>query len=133
MQVNPHYDDLVGEITQFFKKSISVAEIAGIASDRMIIDPGLGFGKTVEHNLELLNCLDQFKVLRKPILVGASRKAFIGHVLDLPVAERLEGSLASAVVAVMKGASILRVHDVKETVRAVKLAHSIIYPERGKR
>lgn len=133
MQIDPRYDDLVGEVIKFFQKSISIAEFAGIASDLMIIDPGIGFGKTVEHNLELLRSLDQFKVLRKPILVGASRKAFIGHVLGLPVGERLEGSLASAVVAVTKGASILRVHDVKETVRAVKTAQAIIYPERGKR
>lgn len=131
MQIDPRYDDLVGEIIQFFRQSIAIAESAGIAS--MIIDPGIGFGKTLEHNLELLRCLDRFKVLDKPILVGASRKGFIGQVLDLPVEERLEGSLASAVVAVTKGARILRVHDVKETVRAVKTAQAIIYPEREKR
>lgn len=131
MQIDPRYDDLIGEIIQFFQNSIAIAESAGIAS--MILDPGIGFGKTVEHNLELLRCLGRFKILGKPILVGASRKGFIGQVLDLPVEERLEGSLASAVVAVTNGARILRVHDVKETVRAVKTAQAIIYPEREKR
>lgn len=133
MQIAPRYHDLMGEITRFFQYSIAIAESAGIAPDRIIIDPGIGFGKTVEHNLELLRRLDRFKILDKPILVGASRKGFIGHVLDLSVDERLEGSLASAVLAVANGAGILRVHDVKETVRAVKMARAIIAPEREKK
>lgn len=133
MQDNPQYQDLIGEIIQYLKRSIAIAESAGIASDRMIIDPGVGFGKTVEHNLELLRRLDEFKVLNKPLLLGVSRKAFIGNVLGLPVDERLEGSLAAAVIGVMKGVRILRVHDVKETVRAVKMAQVIMNSERGER
>jgi dihydropteroate synthase len=125
MQENPRYDDVIGEIAAFLGKSVALAEAAGIAPDRIAVDPGIGFGKTVGHNLEILRNLDGLKKLRKPILLGASRKSFIGHVLDLPAEERLEGSLAAAVIGVQKGASILRVHDVKETARAVRLAQAV--------
>ena len=128
MQDCTHYEDLVGEITQYLKRSITIAELAGIT--RIIIDPGIGFGKTTQQNLELLRRLDEFKVLNKPVLLGVSRKAFIGSVLNLPEGERLEGSLAAAVIGVMRGARILRVHDVKETVRAVKMAQAIMDWER---
>lgn len=132
MQENPHYDDVVREISAYLQKSIAVAEEAGIAPDRIAIDPGIGFGKTTEHNLEILRSLDHFKRLNKPILLGASRKSFIGNVLDLPAEERLEGSLVAAVIGVQKGASILRVHDVKETVRAIKMAQAVLNrKERG--
>lgn len=130
MQSDLHYDDLISEVIQYLKKSLAIAETAGIAPDHMIIDPGIGFGKSVEQNLELIRRLDRFKVLNKPILLGLSRKAFIGNVLNLPVEERLEGSISAAVIGVINGARVLRVHDVKETVRAVKMAQAIIYPGR---
>lgn len=126
MQEDLYYDDCVGEIKQFLEQGIETAVSAGIASDRIWVDPGIGFGKTVEHNLEILAHLDSFTLLQKPILLGTSRKSFIGKILDLPVAERLEGSLATAVVGIMKGAQILRVHDVQETYRAVKIAGDIL-------
>jgi dihydropteroate synthase len=126
MQKDPHYDDCVGEIKTFLEQGIRTAEAAGIASDRIWVDPGIGFGKTVRHNLEILANLDALTSLQKPILLGTSRKSFIGKMLDLPVAERLEGSLATAVIGVVKGAQILRVHDVQETCRAVKIASEIL-------
>jgi len=126
MQEDLHYDDCVGEVKQFLEQGIQTAESAGIASDRIWVDPGIGFGKTVQQNLEILAHLNSFASLQKPLLLGTSRKSFIGKILDLPVAERLEGSLATAVVGVMKGARILRVHDVQETCRAVKIASEIL-------
>ena len=126
MQEDIHYDDCVGEIKQFLEQGIQTAESAGIASDRIWVDPGIGFGKTVKHNLEILAHLDSFTSLQKPILLGTSRKSFIGKILDLPVAERLEGSLATAVIGIMKGTRILRVHDVQETCRAIKIAGEIL-------
>jgi dihydropteroate synthase len=126
MQEDLHYDDCVGEIKQFLEQGIQTAESAGIASDRIWVDPGIGFGKTVKQNLEILAHLDSLATLQKPILLGTSRKSFIGKILDLPVAERLEGSLATAVIGIMKGAQILRVHDVQETSRAVKIATEIL-------
>jgi dihydropteroate synthase len=126
MQEDLHYDDCLGEIKQFLEQGIRTAESAGIASDRIWVDPGIGFGKTVKHNLEILGNLDFFASLQKPILLGTSRKSFIGKILDLSVADRLEGSLATAVIGVMKGARILRVHDVEETYRAVKIASEIL-------
>jgi len=126
MQEDLHYDDCVGEVKKFLEQGIQTAESAGIASDRIWVDPGIGFGKTVGQNLEILAHLNSFTSLQKPLLLGTSRKSFIGKILDLPVAERLEGSLATAVVGFMKGARILRVHDVQETCRAVKIASEIL-------
>ncbi len=131
MQENLHYDDCVGEIKQFLEQGIQTAESAGISSDRIWVDPGIGFGKTVEHNLEILAHLDSFASLQKPLLLGTSRKSFIGKILDLPVAERLEGSLATAVIGMIKGARILRVHDVRETYRTVKLISEILKVQYG--
>ncbi len=129
MQENIHYEDCIGEIKHFLEKGIQVAETAGISPDRIWVDPGIGFGKTVEHNLEILARLKAFLTLNKPLMLGASRKSFIGKLLDLPVAERLEGSLATAVIGVMHGARILRVHDVQETVRAVNMAYETLKHE----
>ena len=126
MQDDIEYEDCIGEIKQFLEQGIRTAEAAGIASSRIWVDPGIGFGKGVKHNLEILANLDSFASLQKPILLGTSRKSFIGKILDLPVAERLEGSLAAAVMAMSKGAGILRVHDVQETYRAVKIASEIL-------
>ncbi|PIQ95854.1 MAG: dihydropteroate synthase [Nitrospinae bacterium CG11_big_fil_rev_8_21_14_0_20_56_8] len=126
MQVRPCYDDLLGEIRAFLAESIARAEKAGISPGRIIIDPGIGFGKTPEHNLKLINRLGMLKDLGKPILLGVSRKSFIGQILNLPVEEREEGSLASGIVGILRGASILRVHDVQSTARALRMVRAII-------
>jgi len=125
MQENPEYEDVVDEIYDYLYDKAYKAMEAGIGEDKIIVDPGIGFGKKLEHNLMILDKLSEFKSLGHPGLVGSSRKSFIGKILDLPVEERLEGSLAAAVCSVLNGADILRVHDVKETVRAVKIAKSI--------
>ncbi len=125
MQAAPHYDDLLGEVRERLGAAVAAAEAAGVAPEAICVDPGIGFGKTVAHNLTLLKRLDGLAPLRKPILVGPSRKSFIGAVLDLPPAERLEGTLAACVAAVQAGAHILRVHDVGAVRRAVRVAEAI--------
>lgn len=122
MQKNPAYGEVVGDIVDFFQERMRLLADQGIDPLQVVLDPGIGFGKTLEHNLELIRRLDELAALARPLLVGISRKSFIGQILDLPAEERLEGSLASEVVAVMKGAGILRVHDVKATVRACRVA-----------
>lgn len=121
MQKNPQYKNVVDEIYNFFVKRIKYATANGIADDKIIIDPGIGFGKKFEHNLTILKNLAIFTSLNKPLLVGISRKSFIGKILDVDVQERLEGSLSANIVAVLNGANILRVHDVLATVRAIKV------------
>lgn len=112
MQINIHYDCVIKEIYDFFQKRIEFATNHGIAREQIILDPGIGFGKHLQHNLKILNNLHEFKSLGLPILVGTSRKAFIGQLLDRPVDDRMEGTLASIAAALYKGASIVRVHDV---------------------
>lgn len=130
MQSNPTYEALIPEMLDYFRQKITFALEAGVDEGRIIIDPGIGFGKTFNHNLEILRELRSFTVFQRPLLVGASRKAFIGAILGgLPVGQRLEGTLATSVVAVLNGANILRVHDVKENLRAVKIADAIIKGE----
>jgi len=126
MQDNPQYGCLMGEIISYLRESIRMAEEAGISSNKIIIDPGIGFGKTTEHNLRIIKRLPELKSLGKPILIGASRKSFIGNVLKLPVSERLEGSLAVASLSVFQGANIIRTHDVRETRRVVDLIRAIM-------
>ena len=125
MQKDPQYRDLIGEILSYFRESISRADAAGVPADKIIIDPGIGFGKSFTHNLDILKGLESFKVLGKPIMVGVSRKSFLGKILDLPVDERLEGSIAAALYAVLRGANIVRVHDVAATVRALRTVEAI--------
>ena len=125
MQKNPEYEDVVDEIYDYLEDRTNMAINSGIKPEKIIIDPGIGFGKTLEHNLEILNKINEFKMLGYPVMVGASRKSFIGAVLDLPVEERLDGSLAAAICSIINGVNILRVHDVKETIRAVKVAKRI--------
>jgi dihydropteroate synthase len=125
MQKNPEYEDVVDEIYDYLEDRTNMAINSGIKPEKIIIDPGIGFGKTLEHNLEILNKINEFKMLGYPVMVGASRKSFIGNILDLPVEERLEGSLAAAICSVINGVNILRVHDVAETIRAVKIAKRI--------
>jgi dihydropteroate synthase len=126
MQKDPYYNDVIVEISDFFRRQMEIARQSGIAEDRMILDPGIGFGKRVEDNLKILKLLREFKKLGKPLLIGTSMKSFIGHVTDSPVEERSEGSLASTVVSVMNGADILRVHDVKKTRKVVKFVRAIM-------
>jgi dihydropteroate synthase len=119
MQDNPQYDDVIGEIKQFFIERIQVCEQAGIKRERLILDPGFGFGKTLEQNYQLLAQLHQFSDLGLPLLSGTSRKSMIGNLLARNVDERLAGSLTTAIIAAQQNASIIRVHDVKETVDAL--------------
>jgi dihydropteroate synthase len=125
MQADPHYDDVTREVRDFLAAQLYEAMDAGIAPEGIILDPGIGFGKTIEHNLQLLRGLSVLAALGQPLLVGASRKAFIGRILALESHERLEGSLAAAVAAVLGGANIVRVHDVAETCNAVRVADAI--------
>lgn len=115
MQQNPVYKDVVAEVKAFLKGRIDVCLVAGIAQEKIIIDPGIGFGKRVEDNVRLLKELDSFQDLGCPILIGTSRKSFIGHLTGAEVQDRLPGTLASLAIAIQKGANILRVHDVAET------------------
>lgn len=126
MQVNPEYEDVVGEVRAFLKERIAVCEAAGIHRQRLLADPGFGFGKSPEHNLALLRRLEAFTALGVPVLAGLSRKSLIGHVLGRPVDERLAGSIALAVLAATRGARILRVHDVAETVDAVRMVEAVL-------
>ncbi len=126
MQKNPTYKALIPEIMDYLREGIEIARQRGVRDDMIIIDPGIGFGKTVEHNLEIIHRLSEFKGFEKPILIGPSRKSFIGRVLnDAPVTERLEGTGASVAIAIFNGADIIRVHDVKEMVRVARVADAI--------
>ncbi len=127
MQNNPAYDNLWQEVIDYLQQRIEHVRSSGLK--QIIIDPGIGFGKRPEHNLKILKNLSNLKSLGYPILAGTSRKSFIGKLLDLQIENRLEGSLAAAVVSVMNGASIVRVHDVKETKRAVAIADAIMRSE----
>lgn len=127
MQDRPFYKDVVGEIIKALKDSIRIAGRAGVAEDRMIVDPGIGFGKSLDHNLAIINRLKEFSILNKPICVGISRKSFIGKMLDIKdPGSRLIGTVAANAVAVTNGASILRVHDVKEARETAIIAGSIL-------
>jgi dihydropteroate synthase len=125
MQKNIHYESLFSEIIQYLKGSIQMAESAEVDPEQIIIDPGIGFGKTVEDNLLILKNLQEFKILGKPLLLGTSRKTFIGKILNADVTERLEGTLSSIVVGVLNGAHIIRCHDVLEAKRAVAIADAV--------
>lgn len=126
MQQNPHYDDLMGEVVGFFKRQISVATTAGIHLHNIILDPGIGFGKRLDDNFELIRELGQIVAMGYPVLLGPSRKSFIGKVLELEVDNRLEGTAAAVVAGIMNGARIMRVHDVKAMKRAALITDRII-------
>ncbi len=126
MQENPQYEDVVSEIRDFLARAIERAVSGGIETDRILLDPGIGFGKRLEHNLAILRDLSAFRTLRRPLLVGPSRKSFIGAILDAPVDQRLPGTLAAVAIAVMNGASMVRVHDVKEARDAVSIADAVL-------
>jgi len=125
------YEDIVCEVISWLEESVHIAHQAGMVDGKIILDPGIGFGKTIEQNLYLLQNLDALSDLGHPLLLGVSRKGFIGHALNLPKGERLEGTLAASAWGVMRGANILRVHDVKETVRLTRMLDAIRNAEAG--
>ncbi|MFQ5579222.1 MAG: dihydropteroate synthase [Nitrospiria bacterium] len=125
MQNRPRYRHLISEIFGFLNGQVKKASAYRILRNRIAIDPGIGFGKTVKHNLEIIHHLDSFSALGLPILVGPSRKSFIGEILNLPPSERLEGTAAAAAISVFQGAHILRVHDISTMVRVVRIADAI--------
>lgn len=125
MQLNPQYDDVLVEVRRYLEQRIAQCEQAGMHRQQLLIDPGFGFGKTLRHNLALLQRLDAFSDLGCPILVGLSRKSMVGDILSRPVEQRLFGSVSAAVIAAMKGAAIVRVHDVTETVDAIKIVNAV--------
>jgi dihydropteroate synthase len=135
MQDDPTYEDVVVEVRDFLAERLEAATAAGIDRERIWLDPGIGFGKTVEHNLELIAALEPIVALGRPVVIGASRKRFIGAITGRPTDERLGGSIAAAVVAAAGGAAVLRVHDVAATVEAVRVAESVLgrepLPARG--
>jgi len=126
MQKNPAYEALIPEIMDYLRGGIRLALESGVPEDRIIIDPGVGFGKTFEHNLEIIHNLYEFTLLEKPLLIGPSRKAFTGSALGgVPPEKRLEGTAAAVAISIMNGANMVRVHDVKEMVKVAKVADAI--------
>jgi len=126
MQKNPNYDNLIKEIKAFFEVQIAIAKRAGIDSGNIILDPGIGFGKRLEDNFEIIRELGQISTMGYPVLLGPSRKSFIGFTLDLPIEERIEGTLASITAGVINGARIVRVHDIRATRRTLTITEKIM-------
>lgn len=126
MQTNPHYQDLLREVKEFLKEKLEEVQAQSIKKEKIIIDPGIGFGKSLKDNLILINNLHFLEEFNRPILVGISRKSFIGKILNLPPQERLEGTIASAILSLIHGAHILRVHDVEAVKKAILVAEAII-------
>jgi dihydropteroate synthase len=125
MQIDPRYADVVGEVRSFLRARAAACQAAGIAGNRIVVDPGLGFGKTVAHNLALLRALDVLAAEGYPVLAGMSRKSTLGMITGRGVSARLSGSIAAALAAVAHGAAIVRVHDVRETVDALRVWEAI--------
>ena len=121
-----YYDDLMAEVTSSLRKSLELALKLGMPREDIILDPGIGFGKTWRQDLEIIRRLEELKELGRPILIGPSRKSFIGLVLDLPANERLEGTAAAVAIGIAKGADIVRVHDVQQMVRVCRVSDAII-------
>jgi len=126
MQDDPRYEDVVAEVKAFLATRIEAAVAAGIGEEKIWVDPGIGFGKTLEHNLELLRRLGELRELGRPLVIGTSRKSFIGKIDGSPVEERIGGSVATAVLAAADGADVLRVHDVAETAQALRVAEAVL-------
>ncbi len=127
MQQNPKYDDVVGEIIDYLEESIETAEKAGVDREKIVIDPGIGFGKNLAHNLELIDRLDELRVLGRPIMLGTSRKKFIGTILDISVPEqRVNGTAASVALGIARGAAIFRVHDVAQMVQVARMTDAMV-------
>ena len=125
MQAEPHYDDVLLEVGDFFRERLAVMADHGVSSEQVALDPGIGFGKTLNHNIKLLSRLKRFSITERPLMVGVSRKSFIGKLLGTPTNDRLPASLACAAWAAAEGAHIVRVHDVAETVQAVRMAEAL--------
>ena len=125
MQKRPRYESVIDEILQYLEKAINRAVEAGIDRDKIIVDPGIGFGKTTEHNLEILQNLSDFKVLGRPILAGTSRKSFIGKILNAKPRERIFGTVSSCVLAAKNGAKIIRTHDCLEVKQALRVLDEV--------
>ncbi|MFC4258483.1 dihydropteroate synthase [Marinobacter lacisalsi] len=125
MQANPEYRHVIRDVATYLMDRVRDCELAGLPAEKVLLDPGFGFGKTLEHNLQLLAALEQLKVLGYPLLVGMSRKTMLGDITGREVSERLPASLAAATIAALKGASVIRVHDVRETVDAVKVVEAM--------
>ncbi|WP_024548130.1 dihydropteroate synthase [Siccibacter turicensis] len=133
MQDAPHYENVFADVDRFFSEQIARCEAAGIAKEKLLLDPGFGFGKNLTHNYQLLARLSEFHHFGLPLLVGMSRKSMVGQLLNVGPADRLSGSLACAVIAAMQGAQIIRVHDVKETVEAVRVVEATLSAKDKKR
>lgn len=127
----PDYKDFVPDMLADLKESLAIAGAAGICDEKIILDPGVGFGKTYEHNLIAINRLEELCALDYPVLLATSRKSVIGTALDLPVDQRVEGTLVTTVMGVMKGAAMVRVHDIKENARAIKMTQAILKSDRS--
>lgn len=125
MQQQPHYEDVIAEVSSFLSGRIAAAEAAGIARERIAVDPGFGFGKTLAHNFELLRGLDRLRELGVPVLAGLSRKSMLGAITGQEVGDRVSASVAAAMIAVQRGASIVRVHDVRATADALKVWNAV--------
>jgi dihydropteroate synthase len=128
MQLDPRYEDVVREVRGFLQERVDVARAAGIDKDRLVLDPGIGFGKTAEHNLELLRRLDEIVELGYPVLIGTSRKSFLGRITGREVSQRLAATIATNVLAYLHGARIFRVHDVAPVHDALKVAAATVNP-----
>jgi len=126
MQEAPHYDDVVGEVLAFFEERLAAAVAAGIAEEQILLDPGIGFGKTLEHNLLLINELPRLAALGRPLVLGASRKRFLGAILGVEPPQRAVGTAATTAIGVLKGAAIFRVHDVRPNFEALRVALAVI-------
>jgi dihydropteroate synthase len=126
MQVDPHYEDVVDEVKAFLAERLEAAVAGGVDEERVWLDPGIGFGKTLEHNLELLRRIGELRDLGRPLVIGTSRKSFLGKIDGSPVDERLGGTIASSVLAAAEGADVLRVHDVAEVRQALKVAAAVL-------
>jgi dihydropteroate synthase len=124
--IGPEYEDLLEDVKRELLESVGLARKAGLDESHIILDPGIGFGKTREHNLELINHLDEIRALGYPVLLGTSRKSFIGFTLDLPPDQRVEGTAATVAVGIARGADIIRVHDVKEMARVAKMTDALV-------
>lgn len=120
------YDDLITDVKRELQESIDIALKAGVKESQIILDPGIGFGKTVEQSLQLLDQINQFKTMGFPILIGPSRKSFIGYTLDLPPDQRIEGTAATVAIGIDRGADVVRVHDVKAIVRVARMTDAIV-------
>ena len=124
--IGAEYEDVIEDVKRELMDSVKIARDAGILDEKIILDPGIGFGKKVEHNLELINRLDEIRALGFPVLIGPSRKSFIGYTLDLPADQRIEGTAAAIAVGITRGADIIRVHDVEHMARVAKMTDAFV-------